>query len=97
MSEPFTVWVTEYCLSHGIIEAPACYYPTHEFWVVVLDGPLRGRIIQAGDWHKTRAEAVKKANKVLERAIASQRKRLEELESVVFTTEEVPSDERQPD
>lgn len=93
--EAFPVWITEYCLTHGIIEATATLYPTNEFWIVVLSGKMRAQIVQAGHWHRTRADAVKKANKVLAGAIKSQRDRLEELESIVF--EEVQNDERQSD
>ncbi len=85
MSEAFPVWLSRWCLSQGIQEATAYHFPTNEFWVVVASGNLRGHIIQAGDWHLTKAEALKKANKVLAGAIKSQRERLEELESIVFT------------
>ena len=85
MSEPFPIWITKWCLSQGIQEATALLYPTNEFWCVVMSGNLRGQILQAGQWYRTKAEAVKEANKVLARAIQSQRDRLEELESVIFT------------
>lgn len=85
MSEAFPIWITKWCLSQGIQAATGHPYPTNEFWVVVASGNLRGQIMQAGQWFKTRAEAVKEANKVLSRALQSQRERLEELESVVFT------------
>ena len=88
MSDAFPVWITRWCLSQGIQEATAYHYPTNEFWVVVASGNLRGQIMQAGQWYRTKAEAVKEANKVLARAIQSQRDRLEELESVVFTGDE---------
>jgi hypothetical protein len=45
---------------------------------------MRGNILQQGQWFRTRAEAVKEANKVLARAIRSARDRMEELEGVVF-------------
>ena len=88
MSEPFPIWITKWCLSQGIQEATGHLFPTNEFWCVVAIGNLRGQILMAGQWYRTRAEAVKEANKVLARAIQSQRDRLEELESVVFTGDE---------
>ena len=87
MSDEFPVWITRWCLSQGIQEATAYLYPTNEFWCVVASGNLRGQIMQAGQWYRTKAEAVKEANKVLARALQSLRDRLEELESVVFTEE----------
>lgn len=88
MSDPFPIFITKWCLSQGIQEATGHLYPTNEFWVVAASGNLRGQILQAGQWYRTKAEAVKEANKVLARAIKSQRDRLEELESVVFAEEE---------
>jgi len=85
MSDPFPIWITKWCLSQGIHEATGHLYPTNEFWVVVASGNLRGHILMAGQWYRTKAEAVKEANKVLANALRSQRERLEELESVVFT------------
>jgi galactokinase len=85
MSEPFPIWITKWCLSQGIQEATAVLYPANKFWCVVMSGNLRGQVMQAGQWYRTREAAVKEANKVLARALQSQRERLEELESVVFT------------
>lgn len=88
MSEPFPVWITAWCLSQGIEEATAYLYPTNEFWCVIAEGRLRGMVMQAGQWHRTKEAAVKEANKVLARAIASRRRSLEELENVCFTEDD---------
>ena len=85
MSEPFPIWITKWCLSSGIDEATAWEFPGNPIWCVVASGRLKGYVLQAGQWHYSRAAAVKEANAVLRRAIMSQRERLEELESVVFT------------
>jgi carboxylesterase type B len=50
-----------------------------------MSGRLNRMVLQSGQWHRTKAEAVKAANKLLERVKAQQRERLEELESVIFT------------
>ena len=50
-------------------------------------GRMRNTILMEGQWFKTKAEAVKEANKVLASALRSARARVEDLESVVFTTE----------
>lgn len=92
MSEPFAIWCTRWALSQGIEEASAWEFPGNAEWCVVASGRMRGNILQAGQWHRTKAAAVKEANAVLARAIRSQRDRLEELESIVFTNEGV--DER---
>ena len=84
MSETFPVWITRWCLSSGIEEATAWEFPGNPSWCVVASGRLKGSIMQAGQWHRTKAEAVKEANAVLRRVTQSTRERLEELESVVF-------------
>ncbi len=86
MSEPFPIWCTRWCLSSGIEEATAWEFPGNASWCVVASGRLKGTILQAGQWHRTKAEAVKEANAVLRRVIQSTRERLEELESVTFST-----------
>lgn len=85
MSDPFPIWCTRWALSQGIEEATAWEFPGNAEWCVVASGRMRGNILQQGQWFRTKAEAVKEANKVLARAIRTQRERLEELESVVFT------------
>jgi hypothetical protein len=84
VSEPFPIWCTKWCLSSGIEEATAWEFPGTKEWCVVATGRLRGTILQSGQWWRTRAAAVKEANKVLRRVIEQQRERLEELESIVF-------------
>lgn len=88
MAEPFPVWITRYCLGSGIEEATAWEVPGGNGWCVVASGRMKNAILQDGQWFRTRSEAVKEANKVLARAIRSQRERLEELESVCFTEDD---------
>lgn len=83
----FPVWITKWALSSGIEEATAQEFPGRPEWCVVLTGRLKCGVMQQGQWHRTKAAAVKEANAVLARTIRSQRERLEELESVVFTIE----------
>lgn len=80
----FPIWITRWCLSAGIEEATAWEFPGNPSWCVVASGRLKGSICQAGQWHRTKADAVKEANAVLRRATNSARERLEELESVTF-------------
>lgn len=84
MSEPFPIWVTKWCLSSGIEEATGWSFPGNPEWCVAASGRLRGAILQSGQWFRTKAEAVKEANKVLQNAIKSSQRRLEELEGVFF-------------
>ena len=84
MSEPFPIFVTRWCLSQGVEEATAWEVPGGNGWCVVASGRMRNTILMSGQWHRTKAAAVKEANAVLARAIRSQRERLEELESVHF-------------
>ena len=90
MSEPktFVAYLTKWCLSQGIEEVLAVQHPVNDAWCIVAQGRLRAFTFQAGEWHRTKAEAIKAANKILDRAIASQRERLEELESVCFTEDD---------
>ena len=81
------VFVTRWCLSQGIEETTAWEVPGGLGWCVVASGRMRNTILMEGQWFKTKAEAVKEANKVLASALRSARARVEDLESVVFTTE----------
>jgi hypothetical protein len=90
VAEPktFVAYITKWCLSQGIEEVLAVQHPVNDAWCIVAHGRLRAFTFQAGEWHRTKSEAIKAANKILARAIASQRDRLEELESVCFTEED---------
>lgn len=84
MSEPFKIWVTRWVLNRGIEECTASPFPGREDLVVCRSGYFNGAVLQHGDWHKTRAAAVKEANKVLSQAKAKAKARVEELDSVTF-------------
>jgi hypothetical protein len=84
MSEPFPIHITKWCLSQGIEEATAWEFPGNESWCVAASGRMKGLILQSGQWHRTRKEAVKAAEAVRQRVLRETRNRLEELESVVF-------------
>lgn len=88
MGDPFPIFCTKWCLSSGIEEATAWEFPGNPSWCVVASGRLKGSILQSGQWHRTKAEAVKEANAVLRRVKQTTRERLEELESVVFGGED---------
>ena len=88
MSEPFPIWITKWCLSQGIEVATGHEIPGNPAWCIVASGRLKNSIMQAGQWHRTKAEAVKEANAALRRATNSARERLEELKSVTFGGED---------
>lgn len=90
MSEPFTIYAIKWCLSKGIPELRAWEYPGNPHWVVVCPDQLEwsGLVLQAGEWFRDRASAVKAANQILVRAKRNASQRLEELDSVIFEERE---------
>jgi len=80
------VWITKYALTKGIFEIEAevcefispdmikevgCEYPTY----------YHGK---GKDWHKTREDAVKRADEIRKKKVVSLRKKIEKLESMIF-------------
>ena len=84
MTEPFPIWITKWAIFKGIEEATAWEIPGTPSRCSVASGRHKNAILQAGEWHRTKSEAVAAANAELNAKIEYHRQRLEELESVVF-------------
>ena len=85
MSEPFPILITKWAIFGGIEEATAWEIPGTPSRCAVASGRHKNAILQAGDWHRTKAEAVAAARAEVDAKIKYHKERLEEFESVHFS------------
>jgi ketol-acid reductoisomerase len=74
------VWITKYALTQGIIETEAERSKNHED---MIDTGKFG-YYHGSDWHKTKQEAIKKAEEMKEKKILSLEKQLTKLRILKF-------------
>ena len=77
----FTAWITRYALTKGVfsIKVEDCYDTT-----MVQDVGNTCSYYHGKDWHKTRKEAVKRANEMRDKKLASLKKSIERLKKLKF-------------
>lgn len=84
MSGPFPIFITKFCLASGEIEeATAWHYPGKPEWCVAATGRFEGMTL-FDSWYRTRAEAVKEANRAKAAAIKSASEKLARYEALNF-------------
>lgn len=80
-----TVWISKYALSQGIysVEVIDCFDISPD---MVRDGrkEYSTQFYHGGDWHRTREEAVSRAEQIRSKKIASLKKQIEKLEKRSF-------------
>lgn len=85
-----TVWITKYALTTGIHQAEfegifECNGVVNENTACVKDSVCPyNRLYHKGEWHKTEAEAKKKANEMRLKKIKSLEKQIEKLHKLEF-------------
>jgi len=74
------IWISQYALSEGVIETEG---ETREISMVLLNS---GRYVygEGRNWHRTREDAVARAEEMRKKKISSLRKQLERLEALCF-------------
>lgn len=77
------VWITKYALTDGIIEAEGEPYGLE--WVSVnWDNGCQCNDFEQGEWFDTKERAIKKAEEMRQKKIASLKKQIEKLEMMRF-------------
>ena len=81
----FQAWITKYALSDGIfqVEVEECGDKMVKENAPRWPGTL-AQYFHGNDWHTSRTEAVKRAEDMRKRKIASLRKKLDQLEGMKF-------------
>lgn len=79
--EPIKAWVTKYALTEGIqeVEGEVCHNVSSGMLSWGKYGTAHGR-----DWHRTREEAVKRAEEMRVAKIASLKRSIAKLEAIKF-------------
>ncbi len=83
--KPFTVWITKYALTTGIFSAEVqdCF-DTND--TLVRDTTKQyANYYHDREWHRTREEAVRHAEKMRKKKIASLKKSIEKIKKLDFT------------
>lgn len=81
------VWISKYALTTGLHEVEIDVYPDNGIVSVRNKDSMFYTQYYHGegkDWHKTKEEAIKKAEKMKSRKIESLKKQLEKLENMKF-------------
>jgi hypothetical protein len=85
MKKTIKIWNSKYALTKGLIEQEA-KETTNDSMVQV--GPLQYLHDEGREWHRTKEQAVERAEVMRKKRIASLRKQLERLESMQFEAKE---------
>lgn len=78
------VWITKYALTKGIIESEAKLTSKDSVSVMEFDPNLPMHWFYKGDWHRTKEEAVKRAEEMRKKKIESLKKQIKKLEEMRF-------------
>lgn len=81
------LWISKYALTHGLIEVEKTSIEPNDVELCVrivdkMDGAYD--VYHKNEWHRTKAEAVVRAEQMREKAIASHRKAIDKLEKLRF-------------
>lgn len=77
------VWITKYALTSGIFEVDAETCTSPSLMVVRKPGELTA-YFHANDWHKSKEDAIARAEEMRAKKIASLRKIIAKLEAMSF-------------
>lgn len=80
----FTVWITKYVLTQGLIEKEVRFGLDDEKYVFSTD-EFR-QIFAPKDWHRTKEEAIERAKRIIEakrKTIQKQLRKLDQLEKEI--------------
>ena len=78
------VWITKYALTKGIIEVDAKLTSSDSVSIVELNTDLNMHWFYKGDWYSDKESAIKKAEEMRQKKIASLKKQIEKLEQMKF-------------
>ena len=78
------VWVTKYALTKGIIEAEAIITSDDSVSIMDFNSELSMPWFYKGSWHRTKEDAVKRAEEMRKKKIESLKKQIEKLEKLKF-------------
>ena len=78
------VWITKYALTDGIIEADANPVLCGSVCISDITSPVLFRILNEGEWHSDKKQAIDKAEEMRQKKIASLKKQIEKLERMRF-------------
>lgn len=77
------VWITKYALTQGIVEKEAYIYSCGKM-IEIRENNQRGEFYHDEEWHKTKQEAIKKAEEMKEKKVFSLEKQLVKLKTLKF-------------
>lgn len=78
------VWITKYALTDGIIEADANPVLCGSVCISDIISPVLCRILNEGEWHSDKKQAIDKAEEMRQKKIASLKKQIEKLKEMRF-------------
>lgn len=78
------VWITKYALTKWIIEAVGEFVTSDSVGISNRDLCLPTRWFYKGEWHSNKQSAIKKAEEMRQKKIASLKKQIEKLEEMRF-------------
>lgn len=86
-NEIITAWVTKHALTEGVqcVEAEVCHGTSS---TMISYG--RGEYAHGKDWHRTREDALTRAEEMRKAKIASLKKSLEKMERMAFSAPPAP-------
>ena len=78
------VWITKYALTDGIIETDANPVLCGSVCISDTISPVLCRILNEGEWHSDKKQAIDKAEEMRQKKITSLKKQIEKLERMRF-------------
>jgi len=85
MSDSFKVWITKYALTQGIIEGEAeICHGVSESMIELLESNKMYFHGEGREWHRDKESAIKRAEEMKLKKIASIEKQLEKLKEIKF-------------
>ena len=78
------VWITKYALTDGIIEADVKPVLCGSVCISDTISPVLCRILNEGEWHSDKKQAIDKAEEMRQKKIASLKRQIEKLEEMRF-------------
>ena len=78
------VWITKYALTDGIIEADANPVLCGSVCISDIISPVLCRILNEGEWHSDKKQAIDKAEEMRQKKIESLKKQIDKLERMRF-------------
>lgn len=78
------VWITKYALTDGIIESNANPVLCGSVCISDTISPVLCRVLNEGEWHSDKKQAIDKAEEMRQKEIDSLKKQIKKLEEMRF-------------